>query len=142
MSESGKAWQAASAKIARIRQLIMWVHYGLGILGVLAYSYTRLGYLGWWQSSMGLKTFVMGAPALLPYIFSAWITWHLYTWQVNGPGALRLVAYLVLFIGASTLADVALLGTFGAVRGWNTYLILGAQLGGYQWGASLILDRI
>ena len=116
----------------------MWSHAVAGVPAIFIY----INSLKLTHFLRGLTVLIIAVPVLVPYAISASYAWQLYTWQTNGPGLIRLAAFIVFLALGSILVDAAILGTFGPLDSIDLLKVLLSQTLCFVVAANLILDRI
>jgi hypothetical protein len=128
----------SSARL-RLRRMVLWSHVVVGAITLFIYlssvDFSRIpGGTRW--------ALWVGVPVLVPYATSAGYCCQLYTWQIDGPGLPRFVAFVAVLVGGGVLENAAFLGAFGHVNLLSFFFILIWQILAYGLAADYILDRV
>jgi hypothetical protein len=134
---------AAARSRSSLRRLLMWSHLVVGCATLLVYlSSIDFEHSDWWTRSRGRLLLIFIAAVVAPYVASAIHCWQLYTWQMNGPSRTRVAGFIAVLVAGSVLASAVRLRFFPYTETTDAFLILGAQVGIYFWGAEWLLNVI
>jgi hypothetical protein len=126
-----------------LRRLVLWAHLILGFIAIFVfYSRFTMPNNGWWAHRAGTWLTIRSAPVLLPYLVSAGRAWGLYTWQVDGPSRMRVVAFLAVLLCGAVVVNMTLLDAFGHFEGTDLIWLLMGQLVLYVVSGEWILNSI
>lgn len=120
----------------------MWSHAVVAVIAVVVYiSQINLSHFPWWTRA-GNGTLLLGTPVLVPYLISARHCWQLYTWQVDGPGRIRVVAFLSVLLTGAVAVNIVLVAAHSEISVKEFLTALVYQTVAYVGIGDLILDVV